>query len=239
MTRQRYSAKESLNRILRIFQNKALSSEEAETVTGEVLSEDEALSDLAELLADSLPNEDAIIPPSLVASVAEANEPDAPINTRALTPQSHQWAHEYGGIYVTTGTISQIILTADNWVKITGTFQNEMLNSGEIFGDWNDDRVLVNEIGTYLVMYQASLYSFSNATYLDMEAFVNGVAQPQTSSRTYFSLSGTVGAVRSMVGFAPVAISAIGQAIDLRAKADIDATITIASAQLFATKLVG
>jgi len=65
MTRQRYSIKESLNRILRSFQGKAVPTDEPNTVPGIVLSEDEALSDLAELLDGSLPNETATLPSAI------------------------------------------------------------------------------------------------------------------------------------------------------------------------------
>ena len=65
MTRQRYSARESLNRILRLFQGKDIPTDEPDTVTGDVLSEDGSLSDLAELFAGSLPNETALLPSSI------------------------------------------------------------------------------------------------------------------------------------------------------------------------------
>lgn len=57
MTRQRYSLEESLNRILRLFQGKALATDEPGTVSGEVLNSEQAFSDMAELFAGSLPNE--------------------------------------------------------------------------------------------------------------------------------------------------------------------------------------
>ena len=57
MTRQRYSAKEALNRILRLLKGNPPSSDVPGEYTGEILSEDHALSDIAELLARSLPSE--------------------------------------------------------------------------------------------------------------------------------------------------------------------------------------
>jgi hypothetical protein len=68
MTRQRYSIKESLNRILRLFENKAIPTDAPEAVTGEVLSENEAFSDLAELFAGSLPGEQATLPSSILVT---------------------------------------------------------------------------------------------------------------------------------------------------------------------------
>ena len=62
MTRQKYSSNESWNRIVRLFEGKPLPTDVPGTVTGEVLSEDAALSDFAELLAGSLPNETLVLP---------------------------------------------------------------------------------------------------------------------------------------------------------------------------------
>src|SRR5512139_3096594 len=86
MTRQRYSAKESLHRILRLFEGNAVPTDDPGTISGDLLSEDESLSDLAELLAGSLPNSTATLPSSV--SVPFIN----------LDPR-------YGGIYTWTGTV--------------------------------------------------------------------------------------------------------------------------------------
>lgn len=57
MTRQRYSIKESLQRILLLIEGKPVAQDTPGTIQGDLLSEDESLSDLAELLAGSLPGE--------------------------------------------------------------------------------------------------------------------------------------------------------------------------------------
>ena len=57
MSRQRYSIKESFNRILRMWQGEALQSDIPDTLPGEILREDAALSDLAELMQGSLPGQ--------------------------------------------------------------------------------------------------------------------------------------------------------------------------------------
>lgn len=64
MTRQRYSVEESWNRILRLFEGKAIPTDTPGAVTGEVLSENQAISDLAELFAGSLPDETLVFPSS-------------------------------------------------------------------------------------------------------------------------------------------------------------------------------
>ena len=69
MTRQRYSAKEALHRILRLFENKPVLTDAPDTITGDLLSENESLSDLAELLAGSLPNETATLPSAITVPV--------------------------------------------------------------------------------------------------------------------------------------------------------------------------
>ena len=57
MTRERYAEDESMNRIVRIFQGKDPPSNDPNTLSGEVLSTNVALSDLVELLGGSMPNE--------------------------------------------------------------------------------------------------------------------------------------------------------------------------------------
>jgi hypothetical protein len=239
MTRQRYSKKEAWNRILRLFENKAVPDDYPNTISGVLLSEDEAISDLAELLADSLPSEDAILPPSLVASTAEANAlPADAINTRALTPASHNWMHEYGGIYIVTGTVDQALLQ-NTWTKITGTFQNYTLDSGgEITCDWNDDRIIINEVGTYLVMYQLSLFTnISTAPTIMFEVFSSGSSQGQTRSQARFDVSGTCYVVSA---FNPVSVPATGWPVDIRANPDVTGTVIRAMAgQLFVNKMNG
>lgn len=54
---QRYSAKEALNRIVRLLKGVPPATDVPGEVTGEILSEDHALSELAELMAGSLPGE--------------------------------------------------------------------------------------------------------------------------------------------------------------------------------------
>lgn len=71
MPRQRYSIKESLNRILRSFKGES-QSDLPETIVGEVLSENEAFSDLAEILNDSLPGHIFALPTSMRTAITNA-----------------------------------------------------------------------------------------------------------------------------------------------------------------------
>lgn len=99
MTRQRYSAKESLNRIVRLLQGSPLPSDAPDTVTGDVLSVDAALSDLAELLAGSLP--------SAVA---------------------YPVANKYGHFYATNITGTVTASSANVYYEVSGTFSSGLLN---------------------------------------------------------------------------------------------------------------
>src|SRR5512139_3748344 len=72
MTRQRYSSKESWNRIVRLFEGKPVPTDAPGAVTGEVLSEDAAISDLAELFAGSLPGETLSFPSSFGVATSYA-----------------------------------------------------------------------------------------------------------------------------------------------------------------------
>jgi hypothetical protein len=72
MARQRYSKKEAINRFLRYWIGQAVPSDEPDSLSGEILSEDEAWSDIAEAFGNSLPNQTPTIPDSVKASAAEA-----------------------------------------------------------------------------------------------------------------------------------------------------------------------
>ena len=72
MTRQRYSINEALNRLLRILKDKAVPSEEPGAVDGEILSDNQSISDLAELFAGSLPNETLTFPTAIYGDITTA-----------------------------------------------------------------------------------------------------------------------------------------------------------------------
>lgn len=69
MTRQRYSKKEAIQRILRILEGNDPPSEAPDTVPGILLSENQAISDLAELLAGSLPNQTFALPTAVKSAI--------------------------------------------------------------------------------------------------------------------------------------------------------------------------
>lgn len=110
MTRQRYSIKESLQRILLLLEGKPVAQDAPNTIQGDLLSEDESLSDLTELLAGSLPNETLTLPSAItgalpIASTTQsgiieiATSPETQTSTdssRAVVPSGHAYAHQLG-----------------------------------------------------------------------------------------------------------------------------------------------
>lgn len=121
MTRQRYSIKESLNRILRSFQGNAVPTDEPNTVPGTVLSEDEALSDLAELLDGSLPNETATLPSAITVPVANipTGSFSAPSHTHDYSASDHTHT-SFDSLRIGTAE-NNITFDTDGTLRLTGT----------------------------------------------------------------------------------------------------------------------
>lgn len=71
MARERYSIVESLNRVLRSFLGQSL-NELPGTLPPDVLSENEALSEFAELLNNSLPGETLSLPTAFRTAITSA-----------------------------------------------------------------------------------------------------------------------------------------------------------------------
>lgn len=236
MTRSRYPINESIIRLLRALEGKPIPSDTPSVIPGEYLNENEAWSDIAELFEGSLPGETLTLPAAGIpfATVAEANAGVS--NVVALSPASHTWAHEYGGIYCVSGTADQAF-PQSTYTKITGAFQYYTDNSGgEIDCDWDDDRIIVNETGSYLILWQASVWTWSGATPLiRMEAYNNVAGVPGSRASVTLGASGTVS---SMSGIGCVTVVS-GTLVDLRASLSAASTIHVESAQLFVQKMVG
>jgi hypothetical protein len=73
---RKYSLKESANRILRLFQGKVPASNQPDQLTGKVLSVDEAIGDLAELMAGVLANESGTLPSDVTVPAASVKDGD-------------------------------------------------------------------------------------------------------------------------------------------------------------------
>ena len=133
---QKYSKRESLYRILKILKGETITDDRPEVaLVPEFLSEDGSLSQIAELLSDSLPGSTFHLP-----------------------------QEAYGEIYVWTGTVAITGLSANVYTKITGSFQNTAYTSG-ITGQPTQDRMLLSSSGYYFVSWSASFQGSSAITY--------------------------------------------------------------------------
>ena len=195
--RQRYSKKEAFNRITRAFQSGNLVSDDTEgAVTGELLSENQAVSDLAEILNDSLPGETPTVPDAIRATVAEA---EAGTNdTKAVTPLGLTGAMgavvstlvEHGHIYTSTGSVSTLRALSTGWAKVTGTFQNNGISSSNVTPAAASDNIEVDSPGTYLVGFQASVEG-DGGYFLKGAVYVEETRQDGIMFEQYMGASGT------------------------------------------------
>jgi len=164
MARRRYSTKEAFNRTLRSWQGKTITYDYPDSLQGEILSEDEAASDFAELMEDSLPSEAPTIPHAI---------------------------NKYAAIWVWTGTSSMESLTASVFTKITGTFQNNSNYVG-LTPQYQNDRILVTDSGAiFRVVWQVSFLGSPDIVY-NVEPYANALGIPQAVAEVKPSASGTV-----------------------------------------------
>lgn len=196
-----YSVNESLERIYIALSGGADPSD-VDGLLGQ-MPVNEALTRIAQLLEGSL-------------GVATLTLPDA-------------IPHGYGGIYVSTGTANQAF-TLNTWAKVTGAFQNSMVGT-DLTADYNDDRIVLNDVGTYFIEYRLSLLSSNggNAT-LRARPYADSVAVPAAESSVVFSGSGSA----SISGFATLQVASANTEIDLRLYPSASINIKVASAQFYA-----
>lgn len=247
MTRSRYNAVEALNRILRTLQGKALTVDTPEVVTGDVLNYENALSDLSELLDNSLPGETLTLPAAVTAAIPAATSSVAGIAQLAdvteanagtsqdtiLTPEAHTWAHEYTEVYSNTGSSIQSF-GAGAWTQITGAYINKVVDSGE-FG-YDGGAITVNEVGTYFVEYNISLFPFGTATRARIRAYNNNTSVPATETLHTIAASGTITNVH---GFGITYVGTAGHKLDLRMKFDDANDVQLETLQFSAIKQIG
>ena len=215
MAYQRYSIKEALNRFYRLWSSgNAPTSDAPESLQGEVFSENEAWSNISELLANSLPGVTPTIPDSVRASVAEAET--GTNDTKAVTPLGLAGAIdaivgtniEYGEIYNNaTGTASLTLSTS--WVKITGSFQGNTVSSDNITPDYANDRITINLAGVYFVGIQAS-FSGGTSAVVEGAIYLGGLRQEPIRFRRKLGTGGDVGSA-SAIGI----LNVTGTAVDL------------------------
>jgi hypothetical protein len=244
MSLKGYSANESLERIYKMLSASA-NPNDAEDLFGQ-MDWAEALARIAQLLEGSLGATVFDFPDVAAASdtfagvieLADIDESNAryadAVGNRALTPEGHHWSHEFGGMYVATGTANQSF-TQETWVQVTGTFYNTLQNSGDV--SLSNERIIPIEPSDYWVSYQISWWTWSGATpKAEAQIFLNGVGQPQTRASSHFGSSGTV---HSISGVGVVDVISGSYPIDLRVNTSATSTIHIDSAQVAVIKMVG
>jgi hypothetical protein len=154
MTRQKYSAKEALNRILRILEGSPTPTDTPGAVTGELLSEDGALSDIAELLAGSLPSQNIVPVP-------------------AMTRYGHIFAH------MATGTV--VVSATDTFYAVSGGFHAGLL---EKFTFANAMHLSPTLAGRYFITYSISVQSPSANQEIETALMINSIGQTGSSAHT-------------------------------------------------------
>ena len=216
MTVQRYSIKESWNRIYRLFNGTTPPSDAPDSLPGEIYSEDTALSRLAELFAGSLPGETASLPGAITVPGTSVSDLD----------------HEYGQIYTSTGTVTVSLTTS--WTKITGSFQNNGLSSSNVLVEQDFSHIIINKVGTYFVGLQLS---FSGATGAEFgcAVYINGVRQEQIRFNRKLNAAGDVGSA-SALGL--VDITGTAMTLEVYGVSDGTDNFTIEAGQLVTHSLL-
>jgi hypothetical protein len=143
---------------------------------GEQASWNQALSDIAQVLNNTYPDQAPQVPNAIRASVAEAEA--GTDDTKAVTPLGLKHGMgavvstlvEHGHMWVSTGTIAQGLTTS--WLKPTGIFTDDGLSSSNVTPAFELDRIDIDLPGTYLVGLQVSVegdgaYVLKGAVYLD------------------------------------------------------------------------
>ena len=118
----------------------------------------------------------------------------------------------FGSMYVHEGAVNVDISAAgaDTYVKVTGLTTGH-LNNVTI----NSDAFNVGVIGHYKVDWQMSADSQGNNLTYEADLFVNGVEEPDGSSRRKFGAAADFG---SMSGVAVIEVTNVAHDIDLRIK---------------------
>jgi len=145
MTRERYSEKESMNRIVRIFEGKDPPSNDPETLSGEVLSENKALSDLVELLGGSLPNEAMAIPVALRDAIGNAGFFRGwGGGYNIFVDQNHANASDSNTGFNSNYPLSTITQAVTNARAMSGDTIFVLQNDGWIYGSGLGDNIVEN-----------------------------------------------------------------------------------------------
>jgi hypothetical protein len=196
MAYQRYSIKEALNRFYRLWSGNTPPSDAPNSLPGEVFSEDEAWSNIAELFGGSLPGTTLSLPDAVADAIG--------LNV------------EYGEIY-NNSTGTAVVSLSTSWAKVTGSFQGNTQSSSNITPDYVNGRITINAVGVYFVGVQASFSGGANA-FVEGAVYLGGIRQEPIRFRRRLSSVGDVGSA-SAIGIVIVT----GTGVDLEFYARTDA----------------
>lgn len=161
----KYSKKEALDRIVRILIGSPESGEEPDiNLQGALRSEDDSVSDIANILADTLPGYNATLPVEM--------------------------KQDYGEIYAWTGTATMTGLSASAYTKVTGTFQNSGYND-RVTCTPASDRMTLTNTGYWFVDWQLSFQGSPDITY-KFEPYHAALGMPQAAAEITPNASGSV-----------------------------------------------
>ena len=217
MTRQRYSIKEAVNRILRSWEGIGSSNDQPGTLSGEILSEDGAISDFAELMAGSLPGKSGSIPSdiSITGTVRHSNEYGHIFSSYATA--------DVAGNYP-SGTFSTLPVFA------SGSYSSDLVDN-----DFSNDRLVLNSAGHYLIWFNLSANAAADGDFI-IHAFLGGVVQGQACVRfNPLTVLGTGTYSLGSVGI--LQVSSVPSYLDLRVLPDTTGTFNVTAAALVASKL--
>jgi hypothetical protein len=160
---KKYNVTESAYRILKILCGETLTDDTPNTIPGELPPIENSLSDIAELMADSLAGKTFSLPSAAT--------------------------NEFGEIYTWTGTVTLTGLPNTSYTKITGSFHNEAFSSG-VTCQPLQDRMVLTKSGYYFVDWQVTLIGSSDVTYA-IEPYHSALGIPQAVSAVRPSASGS------------------------------------------------
>jgi len=212
---QRYSVKEALNRFYRLWSGNEPPSDAPDTLDGVIFSEDEAWSNIAELMAGSLPGVTASVPShvSITGTVGHVDE--------------------FGQVYLEGGDVPQCYPTG-TWT-VMPIFTTGSYSSALVDNDFANNRITLNSAGYYRIAYAVSANATQDVTYI-IRAAVNGTIQSQTGA-IFNPLTVVNTGTYDIPGDGIIYATAVPSQVDLRMLATATGTFNVSAASLCCWKM--
>ena len=195
MAYQRYSVREALNRFFRLWSGNTPPSDAPGSLSGEIFSEDEAWSNIAELFAGSLPGTTLSLPNAVADAVG--------------------LSVEYGEIY-NNSTGTAVVQLSTTWAKVTGSFQGNTSSSSNVTPNYLNDKITINAVGIYFVGVQASFSGTANAI-IEGAVYLGGLRQESIRYRRKLGATRDVGSA-SAIGI--LIVTGTGVDVEFYARTD-------------------